>query len=76
MQVGCWRHLLLQLWRVCELKFQSFSRSINPGHYLRTTQWAFTLVVLNISWQSDKPRQFITDAHFSFQLVLKDTEIG
>lgn len=61
---ACWRHCLLQLWRVCEARFQSFARSINPRHSLRTAHWAFTLYVLNISWQANKPRQFITGALF------------
>lgn len=71
---GCWRLIFLQLWRVCEPRFQSFAKSINPRHYLKTTHWAVTLFILNISWQSDKPRQFITDAHFPLHLLFKDPE--
>lgn len=65
---------LLQLGRVGEVRFKSFARNINPRHYLRTTHWAFTIYVLNISWQSNKSGQFITGAHLLLQLFLKDPE--
>lgn len=64
----------LQLGSVGEVRFKSFARNINPRHYLRTTHWAFTIYVLNISWQSNKSGQFITGAHLLLQLLLKDPE--
>lgn len=55
--------------RECEARFQSFARSINPGHYLRTTHWALSLHMLHTSWQSSKPRQFITGARSPLRLL-------
>lgn len=59
-----------------EARLQSFARSMNPRHYLRTTRWPFTVDVLNIPWQSDEPRPLITVTHLPFHLKHPETEGG